>query len=664
LEAKRIQEAKEVLVTSLVFKTSGSATPSGGFDSHPPPPIKSRTRGAAVVRTVGGVLGALAIALMLAAPVPAGAQSPEVLPPQQAFPYSASATEKHVVLRFDVPDGYYLYRHRFGFASATPGVTLGAAEFPEGEIHSDEFFGEQVIYRREFEIRVPYQRASDLQRLQLALKLQGCADVGLCYPPQNWRTEVNLPERGPTTEGGGSASLVVNPAEDEPSVTGAAPAGGRMVSEQDRFSAVIVGGSLWALIGVFYVAGLLLSFTPCVLPMVPILSSILVGQGAPVSAWRGFSLSLAYVLGMAATYTVAGALAGLAGAQIQVWFQKPWIIVLFAALFGVLALGMFGLFNLQVPAAIQSRIAGVANRQKSGSYVGTAVMGALTALIVTTCVAPALVGALAVIGQQGDVVRGATALFALSLGMGSPLLVVGASAGHVLPKVGPWMNAVKGVFGVMLLGVAIWLLERVLPGGITLVLWAMLLFLSGVFLGAFEAQPQGATPGRRLAKGVGLLACLYGALLLVGATLGGENPLKPIPRPLLAGTGAAPAEALDFQPIESVAELERALAAARVDGRPVMVDFAAEWCVSCKEMEAYTFPDPKVVAALEPFVLLRADVTANDADDQALLRFFSSFGPPTIAFFDARGKEQPDFKLVGYVQAGDFAAHVARIAAL
>lgn len=623
------------------------------------------------VLTAGSVLAALAAALLLGAPSPAGAQ--DVLPPQQAFPYSASATDEHVVLRFDMPDGYYLYRDRFGFRSATPKVTLGSAEFPAGEMHSDEFFGEQVVYRRDFEILVPYQRASDVRQMELALKLQGCADIGLCYPPQNWTAQVSLPPFVATAAEGSSAGVVDGagadealPAANEIAAAGAAVEGSPMVSEQDRFSAVILGDSWLALLGVFYVAGLLLSFTPCVLPMVPILSSIIVGQGEKVSAWRGFSLSLAYVLGMAATYTVAGALAGLAGAQIQAAFQEPWIIVLFAALFAVLALGMFGVFNLQMPAAIQSRISGLTNRQKTGTYAGTAVMGALTALIVTTCVAPALVGALAVIGQQGDVARGAMALFALSIGMGSPLLVMGASAGHVLPKVGPWMNAVKGVFGVMLLGVALWLLGRVLPGVVTLALWSLLVFLTGVFLGAFEPLPQGPTPARRLGKGVGLLACLYGALLLVGATLGGDNPLKPIQGTLLAGGGAARTEAeeLAFQPIESVAELESALAAARAERRPVMVDFAADWCVSCKEMEAYTFPDPRVIAALEPFVLLRADVTVNDADDKALLQYFESFGPPTIAFFDARGTERPNFKLVGYVDAGNFAAHVNRVAAL
>jgi thioredoxin:protein disulfide reductase len=334
-------------------------------------------------------------------------------------------------------------------------------------------------------------------------------------------------------------------------------------------------------------------------------------------------------------------------------------------LFALLALSMFGVFTLQMPAAIQTRMAQLANRQRGGTFVGTAVMGALSALIVTTCVAPPLVATLAVIGQSGDVVRGAGALFALSLGMGSPLLVVGTSAGKLLPKAGAWMNFVKAGFGVMMLGLAIWMLERVLPGTVVLVLWSLLVFLTGVFLGAFEPLPAAPRPTRRLAKGIGVLACLYGALMLIGATLGGEDPLRPIPRGgLAAGLGGAPETHLAFRTIGSVAQLQAELDTARLAGRPVMVDFTADWCVSCKEMEKYTFPNSGVVAALEPFTLLRADVTANDDDDKALLRHFNSFGPPTIAFFDARGQAQEDYKLVGYVPAAEFAAHVEKVAAL
>ena len=329
-------------------------------------------------------------------------------------------------------------------------------------------------------------------------------------------------------------------------------------------------------------------------------------------------------------------------------------------------MAMFGLFELQMPAAIQTRITNLSNNQRTGTFAGTAIMGALSALIVTTCVAPPLVATLAVIGQSGDVVRGSGALFALSLGMGSPLLVLGASAGKLLPKVGPWMNTVKAAFGVMMLGLAIWMMERVLPGSVTLALWALLVFLSGVFLGAFEPLPDAPSPTRRLSKGLGVLPCLYGALMIVGVTLGGDDPLEPIPRgSLLAGPmGSAATAHLAFEPIESVAELEVALAAAREAGMPVMVDFTADWCVACKEYEEYTFPDAEVMAALDPFALLQADVTENNDDDQALLQHFSSFGPPTIAFFDRYGQEREAYKLVGFVGAEEFNAHVRQLASL
>jgi thioredoxin:protein disulfide reductase len=707
-------------------------------------------------------------------------------PPEEVFRYTARADAERVYLDFDVRDGFYLYRARFGFDSGAPGVAMGAARFPRGETHTDEFFGEQEVYRHQFQVAIPYRRSQPVQDFELTIELQGCADFGLCYLPQDWTTTValppppflgvgaidtsatgdllpvgevftmnarfdkpneltvawqiapdyylyrdkltfaaagrislgtpTLPAGVPHTDDNFGAvevfydyveikvpfaraspdaidveltadfqgckensvcyppgeqimSLVLPATSEFPAPPAPAESGG-IVSEQDQWLGRIVNGSWWTLLGGFYVAGLLLSFTPCVLPMVPILSSIIAGQGGTVSTQRGFLLSLSYVLGMAATYTAAGALAALAGGQIQALFQKPWLITLFAGLFVVLALGMFGVFQLQMPAAIQTRLANMANRQKGGTFVGTAVIGALTALIVTTCVAPPLIGALTFISQTGDVARGSGALFALSMGMGSPLLLVGASAGRLLPKVGPWMDTVKAGFGVMLLGVAIWMMDRVLPGSVTLVLWALLVFLTGVFLGAFEPLPASPPPIRRLAKGVGVLACIYGAMLLIGATLGGDDPLRPIPQSSLPRSGAdgmvaAQREAeLEFRNIETVAALDAALTEARTASQPVMLDFTAEWCISCKEMEEYTFPDTGVVGALKPYMLLRADVTDNNDDDQALLQRVRSFGPPTIAFFDASGTERENYKLVGFVPADKFREHVTSLAAL
>jgi thiol:disulfide interchange protein DsbD len=392
--------------------------------------------------------------------------------------------------------------------------------------------------------------------------------------------------------------------------------------------------------------------------MVPILSGIIVGAGRdrPVSRGRAFSLSFAYVMGMALTYTVAGAVFAAAGQQAQAFFQKPWIIVVFAGLFVLLALAMFGVFTLQVPAALQARLADASNKQQQGTLLGTAVMGALSSLIVTACVAPPLVAALAVIGQSGDVFRGAAALFALSFGMGVPLLVVGASAGQLLPKAGAWMDAVKVVFGGMFLAVAIWMLGRILPGPVTLGLWAALAFVSGwwlVTLGGREAR-GGAVAARR---GFGALLILYGVLMLVGALAGRSDPLQPLAG---IGGGGEPAHGVDFVRIKTVADLERAVAESSAAGQPVMLDFYADWCVSCKEMERFTFTDPGVQGELARARLLQADVTANDAEDQALLQHFGILGPPTIVFFDASGRELPDYRVVGFMKAGEFRAHVAQ----
>jgi thiol:disulfide interchange protein DsbD len=357
---------------------------------------------------------------------------------------------------------------------------------------------------------------------------------------------------------------------------------------------------------------------------------------------------------MAVVYTAAGALAAAAGQQVQAALQQPWIIGGVAALFVAMALSMFGLYELQLPAAVMSRINAVSGRQKTGTFVGAAIMGALSALVVSACVAPPLVGALTFIAQTGDVVRGALALFALALGMGVPLLVIGASGGRLLPKAGPWMSQVKGGFGFVMLGLAVWMLGRILPDALIMLLWAVLVFMAGVFLGAF--QPVAATPTRLIAKGAGLLAALYGAALLLGALAGSRDPLQPLQA--FQGGGAREEEHLPFQRIKTVGDLEQAIASAVTASRPVMLDFYADWCTSCIEMERYTFTHPDVQAALASAVLLQADVTANDAEDRALLERFGIFGPPTIVFFGADGRERDGYRVVGFKAAGDFAGHV------
>lgn len=570
-----------------------------------------------------------------------GNGSGDFLPPEQAFrSYAEFTGDNELTVRWDIAEGYYLYRDQFSVTVADGPLQLGTPALPSGTPHEDEYFGRTEVFFDAVDMVVAFSRGSAASApVTLTLGFQGCADGGICYPPLERELTVML--AAATADGGG---------------TGIATAPTAPVSEQDRLAGLITDASLPLVLATFFGLGLLLAFTPCVLPMVPILSGIIAGQGKNVTTLRAFNLSLAYVLGMAVTYTAAGAIAAMAGAQVQAFFQQTWIIVLFAGLFVILALSMFGFFTLQMPVAIQSRLADVSGRQRTGTFVGTAIIGALSALIVSACVAPPLVATLAVIGQAGDVVRGSASLFVMSLGMGAPLLLVGASAGRLLPRAGAWMNAIKTFFGVLLLAVAVWMLERILPGAVALAMWAGLAFIIAVFLGALEPLGEGVGPGRRLGKSAGAMAGAYGLILLVGAATGGNDPLKPLAN-FSAGGGAQVAQQLEFRSIKTVDDLERELRLASANNQPVMLDFTADWCVSCKEMERNTFPNPAVQAALSGAVLLKADVTANNADDQALLRHFGIFGPPTIAFFDRSGQEIAGYRLVGFVAAAPFAEH-------
>jgi thioredoxin:protein disulfide reductase len=574
----------------------------------------------------------------------------EFLPPDQAFRlYASPAGPDSVRLTWEIAEGYYLYRGRLKVASHSPDAQLGQLVLPTGETKTDEYFGKQEIYHNELVATLPLaRRSTGVRSFPLDVTYQGCATAGLCYPPITKTFSIDLPP-GAASGSAATAGTTLGSVSAQGPTAGASrgDSSGAFVSEQDRYAAALRSGGLAAVLGLFFVTGLALAFTPCVLPMVPIVSGIIVGQGRHVTARQGFVLSLAYVLGMAATYALAGVAVGAGGQQVQAAFQQPWIILLFAALFVVLALSMFGLFTVQMPGAIQTRIAALSNRQAAGTLGGVFVMGALSALIVTTCVAPALVGALIVIGQSGNMLRGGIALFVMGLGMGTPLLVVGASAGRLLPKAGPWMTMVKQLFGALMLVVAAWMLSRIVADRFMLALWAVpAISAAAVLWSGARGLRAGAIPARLAAVAAGV----YAVVLLTGAALGGTDPLAPLPQ-----FGASHRE-LTFRSIKSVADLDREVAAARAAGRPVMLDFYADWCVSCKEMAKYTFTDTKVQAALDRAVLLRADVTRNDAEDQALLKRFNIFGPPTIAFYGADGEERRNFRVVGYMKAPEFAS--------
>jgi thiol:disulfide interchange protein DsbD len=581
----------------------------------------------------------------------------EFLKPDEAFQLTAHAVSPDAVeVEWRIAKGYYLYRKRMGFSTDTPQVKLRDAQFPKGQIKSDEFFGEMEVYHdNSVKAVVPISRtASGVTKLALTVKYQGCADAGLCYNPLTKVLDVELPA---------STAAVVDGKTINTNIIGGS---GGMVSEQDRLANLIRSGNLMAVLATFFGIGALLSCTPCVLPMIPILSGIIVGQGEKVTASRGFSLAFTYVQGMALTYAAAGAAFVLAFKQApQAFFQKPWIVGSFAILFVVLAFAMFGTFTLQLPSRLQTRLSDVSNRQKSGTFVGTFVMGALSALIVTACVAPAMIAALSVISQSGRIARGASALYSMGLGMGLPLLLVGASAGSLLPKAGPWMDAVKSLFGVMFLGLAIYLLSNIVPGVITMALWAALAIISGYWIFSLQLRPNQLAPAAF--RGFGLVVLIYGVLLLIGAGSGRTDPLQPLQGLSTLTTNSAVtngaarteslASALPFKRIKSVIDLDREVTAASSAGKPLMLDFYADWCVSCKEMEKYTFTQAAVQSALANAVLLQADVTANDAEDQALLTRFGIFGPPTIAFFVNSG-EQRDYRVVGYMAGEKFAPHV------
>ncbi len=586
------------------------------------------------------ILG-FALALVAAAPGWA-ASADDLLEPEKAFRLSARALDPTAVeVRFQIADGYYMYRDKFGFAVAGGGATLGPPEFPKGQIKKDEFFGTIETYRKQVAIRIPV--SGNAEKLALEVTSQGCADVGVCYPPLTQKIEVR-----PAAFSLGGATPAAAPQ------TGAA-FGGRevtsapaIVSDEARFEQALASGNLLLMLAIFFGAGVLLAFTPCVLPMIPILSGIIVGEGRAATKAHAFALSVTYVLGMAVTYTVIGVIAALSGTLLSAALQNPWVLGAFALIFVGLALSMFGFYDIHLPARFHAKVTAASAKLKGGEIGAVALMGVLSAAIVSPCVAAPLAGALLYISQTRDVVLGGSALFALALGMGVPLVAVGTTEGALLPKAGHWMKAVKKFFGVLLLGVAIWIVSPVIPVLAQMLAWAALLIIGAMYLHALDPLPPDASGTLRFWKGIGVIALLAGVALVVGALSGSRDPLQP-----LAGfrADAERGPQVRFERVASVAELDARL---KTVSRPVMLDFYADWCVSCKEMEAFTFSDPKVQAVLAGMTLLQVDVTANSPADRELLKRFRLFGPPGIVFFDASGREIPGLRVIGFRRADRF----------
>ncbi len=562
-----------------------------------------------------------------------GNKKPSFLPADKAFALEIHAIDQHrLIASFTVTPSYYLYRNKITFSTSDGKTKIASVTLPKGEIKNDPNFGTLEVFHQSFQAEIALENADVAKPLVLNASYQGCSDNGLCYPPIEKTLNIQLAQ-------------TISSAPAPQSLSIAAPA-----NDNTRIAGLFKSGSFWLIVSFFFGAGLLLSLTPCVFPMIPILSGIIVGRGHKITHMHAFILSLAYVLGMAITYAIAGVAAGYSGNLVSNALQTPWVLGSFAALFVLLSLAMFGLYELQLPTALQSKLSDTSNKLHGGHISGVFAMGALSAVIMGPCVAAPLAGALLYISQTHDAVLGGVALFVLALGMGAPLLVIGTSAGALLPKAGPWMEAVKRSFGVLMLAMAIWIVSPVVPVSFQMLLWAALLIFAAIYLHALDPLPHNAHGLHKLGKSIGILALLLGVAYLIGALSGARDILRPLGN---IGHAAADTPAtLHFDRIKNLAQLDARIAQA--GGKAVMLDFYADWCVSCKEMERLTFSDPAIQSRLGGAILLQADVTANDADDKALLQRFQLFGPPATLFFAKDGKEQSDLRVTGYQDAAQF----------
>ena len=574
----------------------------------------------------------------------------EPLPPEQAFRFSARVIDSSTVeARWRIAEGYYMYRDKVKVSA--DGAELTMPSLPPGKLKDDEAFGKVETYRKELVLRLPVSAASLPANITLNAQSQGCWDGGICYPPQKQSVALTLPE--PAIVAAPAAASAV-PKRDFMPPAPTIEATPLAEAEDSRIAKLLAGDNLLLVLTSFFGFGLLLAFTPCMFPMIPILSGIIVNHGHAVTHVRAFVLSLAYVLGMALTYAAVGVAAGLSGTLLSAALQNAWVLGGFALVFVVLSLSMFGFYELQLPAALQSRLSEKANQQ-GGSLIAIAMMGALSALIVGPCVAAPLAGALLYIAKTGDAVLGGSALFVLALGMGAPLLLVGAFSRTLLPKSGPWMTGVNRFFGVLMLATALWLVSPVLPGWLVMLGWAALLIVPSIFLHALDPLPEHAHGWQRFGKGLGVISLLTGAAMLLGVLGGARDPLQPLGFIRSSAASAVPS-APTFQKVASVAELDARL---KNSTQPVMLDFYADWCISCKEMERDTFGEATVAAAMGKLTLLKADVTGNTDADKALLQRFGLFGPPGIIFF-RNAEELAALRTVGFTPPEKFLPIIER----
>ncbi len=596
-----------------------------------------------------------------------GKTEQELLPPDEAFKFSIEVRdERTLIANFTPAKDYYLYRDKIDFKPKSDGIHIEEVILPPGKMKDDLNFGKTEVYYQPVQAIISLKRESSAAgQLSLATTYQGCNEpIGVCYPPIKKESDIALPaikaalntvaetiSGSATAAGGDAAAELFQTPSGLPAIE----------TESYKIEQLLASGNFWLILTGFFGAGLGLAFTPCVYPMFPILSGIITNRSEHLTKRRGFVLALAYVLGMAITYAIAGIAAGLSGAMLSAALQNAWVLSAFALVFVVLAFSMFGFYELQLPGFLQSKLSEEAGHLKGGRLTGVFGMGALSALIVSPCVAAPLAGALLYIGQTRDVVLGGSALFAMALGMGVPLLLLGASAGAFLPKSGPWMESIQQVFGVLLLAVAIWLISPVISTVIYMLLWAALLIISAIYLHAIDPLPERASGLRKFLKGVGVISLLVGVALLIGVLSGSRDVLQPLSKLSIGGAGNIDATRpvgadqsghLPFRRVKTIAELDEIIQQSR--SKYIMVDFYADWCISCKEMERFTFTDARVQARLRDVVLLQVDVTAGTPDDAALLKRFKLFGPPGILFLDRQGREIPSTKIIGYFDKEDF----------
>ena len=599
----------------------------------------------------------------------------ELLPPDQAFKLTIKVRSANTLIaEFEPAENYYLYKDKIAFEPKSAGTLIEKISLPQGKMKDDPTFGQTEVYYKPFQAVISLKREiSAATQLSIAATYQGCNEpIGVCYAPIDKLIKLTLPVAKSvagvladsiSNDATAATDFIKTKQTDPKSELLALPDSRRSIeSESKKIGKMFEGGNFWLILASFFGIGLLLSFTPCVFPMFPILSGIIVNSGENLTKSHGFILALAYVMGMSLTYSAAGVAAGLSGAMLSVALQNAWVLGGFALVFVALSLSMFGFYELQLPSSIQSKLSKETGHLRGGHLASVFGMGALSALIIGPCVAAPLAGALLYISQTRDVVLGAAALFSMALGMGVPLLILGASAGAFLPKAGPWMESVKRFFGVLLLGVAIWLVSPVIPTAIHMLMWAALLIISAIYLNAIDSLPTGSSGFRKLLKGIGIISLLLGIALLAGVLSGSRDILQPLAKINLTSISGnntnkiniIESEHLPFERVSSLPELNKRIAESQ--NKYVMLDFYADWCISCKEMERFTFTDPEVKNRLGDVVLLQVDVTEGTADDEALLKYFKLFGPPGILFFDPSGREIYDARTIGYQNKEEFLA--------